>query len=169
MALIVEDGTGLTTAESYLSVADTDTYNTKYTASADWIAATNDEKERSLRVATQYIDLQYGGRWRGTRTNETQALDWPRADVEDDDGFEIDEDAIPTDLEHATAEAALRDIAGDDLLAIETEGDITADRIKVGPIEVDQEFSNPKPQQSTYPKIDRYLRSLTYPSVAIRA
>lgn len=54
MALIVEDGTGLADAESYLSVADADTYHADRNNEA-WQDYSTAEKEAALRKATQYI------------------------------------------------------------------------------------------------------------------
>ena len=67
MSLIVEDATGLSTAESYLSVANADTYHASYTGSTAWSGASTGTKERALRRATQYLDSVYGGRWLGER------------------------------------------------------------------------------------------------------
>jgi hypothetical protein len=74
MSLIVEDGTGLATAESYVSVADADAYHLAM-GNAGWTGTTT-VKEAALRRATQYLDARY--RFRGTAKTTTQALLWPR-------------------------------------------------------------------------------------------
>ena len=71
MVLIVEDGTGKADAESYLSVADADTYHTKHGDSADWDGASTGDKEEALRMGTQYLDATYNTLWIGSRANET--------------------------------------------------------------------------------------------------
>ncbi len=73
-----------------------------------------DQKEESLRLATQYLDNMYAQRWRGRRKEELQALAWPRVDVEDFDGLIVDSDSLPQKLEDATAEASLRNITESD-------------------------------------------------------
>lgn len=75
MSLIVEDGTGMSTADSYISVADADTYHSSMGNTA-WPLATEGAREIALRRATQYLDTHY--RWRGSPLSSTQALAWPR-------------------------------------------------------------------------------------------
>lgn len=71
--LIVEDGSGKTNADSYVSVADCNTY-----ATAHGLTFAGDEsaKEARLRRATQYLDAQYA--YKGVEQTDTQALAWPR-------------------------------------------------------------------------------------------
>jgi len=111
VALVVETGAGSSTAESYISVADTDTYfdskrGAASTYSADWDAASTTDaiKEACLRWATRLIDK--GWIWDGEKSTTTQALRWPRSYILDDEGTEIDGDVIPNDLKHAVAELA---------------------------------------------------------------
>lgn len=111
MALVVETGSGSSTAESYISVADADTYfdskrGPASTYAADWdaVATTEAIKEACLRWATRLIDK--GWVWDGQKSTTTQALKWPRSYVLDDEGEEIDGDVIPADLKYAVAELA---------------------------------------------------------------
>ncbi len=98
MALVVEDGTGLDTAESYVSVSDCDAYHTKMGHDA-WTGSTA-VKEAALRKATQYIDARYA--FLGTVVDEDQALQWPREDID-----------WPTKaITDATCELALRALSG---------------------------------------------------------
>ncbi len=78
MALIVEDGTGLSNAESYVSVSECDDY--AYNHGLSWTAVDSD-KEVALRKATQYLDSVY--RWKSCQSSQyTQALKWPRVDYQ---------------------------------------------------------------------------------------
>jgi hypothetical protein len=72
--LVVEDGSGLVNAESYLSVADATAYHVKFGNA--WSDPDTAKLESSLRAATQYIDSAY--RFRGCRLNPLQALQFPR-------------------------------------------------------------------------------------------
>lgn len=72
--LVVEDGTGLANAESYLSVDDANAYHTKF-RNAAWGGEVPD-LEAALRKATQFIDASF--RFRGCKLTTTQALQWPR-------------------------------------------------------------------------------------------
>ena len=162
MALIVEDGTGKSDAESYLSVADADTYHTKHGDSSDWSGASTAEKEEALRMATQYLDATYNALWIGTRANETQVLDWPRSDAEDTDGFVIASDTLPKAIEDATAEAAVRHITETDGLFpdVSTPGSIKSYKVKVGPVEEATEYVGGNPQVKAFRIIDSLLRGL---------
>ena len=65
MAIVVEDGTGKSTAESYISVADASTYHTARGNTA-WAALTTDAlREAALRKATDFMRQVYRSRWQG--------------------------------------------------------------------------------------------------------
>ena len=103
MTIIVENGTGLSNAESYASVAFADAYfAARMTGSWD---SSDSHKEMLLRVATEHIDAFYGQRFKGTRGSITQALQWPRVGVFVD-GYELESDVIPIDIQRACCEFA---------------------------------------------------------------
>ncbi len=158
---VVEDGTGLSTANSYLSVADADTYHNNVTRSDDWSGATAAVKQNALIAATQYLDIRYQGRWRGYRNTRSQALAWPRYSVEDDDGYLLDSASLPQKLEDACAEMALRVVLGDDLLGTVMEpGEVTSESVTVGPISESKTYAGGKPYGYEYPKLDALVRGL---------
>ena len=158
---VVETGSGLSTANSYLSVADADTYHSNVTRSSDWSAATAAVKQNALIVATQYLDIHYQGRWRGYRASGTQALAWPRASVEDDDGYWLDSASLPQRLKDACAELALRVVLGDNLLGTVTEaGEVVSESVTVGPISESKSYAGGKPYGYEYPKLDALVRGL---------
>jgi len=157
MALEVEDGSGKTNAESYLSEADADTYWSLRDSPAGWTDATTTEKEAALRIATEYGE--YGGRWRGYRSNTDQALDWPRMSVADDDGILISYSAIPARLEAATAELAYRHLTetGGIMPDISMPGGIQEYAVKAGPVEEKTVYTSGS-QVKWYRKVDVLLR-----------
>lgn len=160
MTLIVEDGTGLSTAESYISVADADTRHTN-NGSTLWPGTlTTAEKEEALRRATIYMEGAYRLRWRGTRLLRAQALSWPRygAIV---DGWDISSDVVPTEVANACADLALKAAAGD-LAADLTRGVV---REKVGPLET--EYDRNSPQATRYRSIDMTLAAFLKGSSAM--
>src|SRR5687767_15226190 len=109
MAIIVEDGTGLSTAESYITVAYADTYHTDR-GQTTW-TGTDAAKEAALRRALAYLDGRYGPRFNGLRKlGRDQALMWPRVGASDSEGWLIDDTVIPAELKRAQAEAALREL-----------------------------------------------------------
>ena len=168
MALTVEDGTGKVDADSYLSEADADTYWAAHGNPSTWSGITSAQKEEALRLGTQYLDLQYGQRWRGWRTNETQSLAWPRSGVRDDDGFAIDSDAIPTRLEDATAEAAIRHLTETDGLMpdIDDPG-IKKLLVKVGPITESTEYIGAADESAIFSTIEALLAPIIMAGTAV--
>jgi hypothetical protein len=113
MALTVEDGTGVASADSYSSTADADAYNTNHAADTDWSGATTANKEKALRLATQYLDLKYKLRWRGEVYSTTQGLAWPRTAFDDYDGNAITSPSLPSGVQEACIELAIRSAKGD--------------------------------------------------------
>ncbi|MGB0972784.1 MAG: DnaT-like ssDNA-binding protein, partial [Mycobacterium sp.] len=143
MALTVEDGTGLAAAESYASAAEAIAYLDAHAASGSsnvFTAASTPDQEIALRAATDYLDGNYSSRWLGYRANQVQALDWPRSDVTDIDGYAIASTTVPQRLKDATAELALRFIAtssGHDTQRLQPDqtppvGQVTVKRTKAG-------------------------------------
>jgi hypothetical protein len=112
VAFIVEDGTVVVGANSYVSLEYAATYLAArgYTLWAD-MASPGDAQESALIIATSYIDTVYRFRFPGTRKmGRGQRLEWPRADAEDIYGDVIADDVIPTELMDAVCEAAIRQL-----------------------------------------------------------
>ena len=102
MSLVVEDGTGLATANAYISVAGFLAYHVAMnnTSAADLTTA---ETEGAIRYATIWMDARY--RWRGDIVDDDQALGMPTEDGEDDQGRDIED--LPLKVANACAELAL--------------------------------------------------------------
>jgi hypothetical protein len=143
MTLVVEDGSGLSNAESYASVAEADA---RHSALGNTSWGDIVDKEVALRLATDYMLSTYRLRWRGFRTTSTQALDWPRSQVEKPDAVGAygpwpsyyDDNEIPNEIKQACIDLALKTASGD--LAPDLEP--TEKRIKIGPIEIDQDVNS---------------------------
>lgn len=155
MSLIVEDGTGLSTAESYASVAEADTYHSNI-GNTSWASLTTTVKEQLLRKASNYMVQTYRMRWAGVRKNDTQALDWPRYLVPRTDTEAVnayyDSDSVPGEVKVACAELALK--ANSFTLAPDT--DRLTKREKVGQLEVEYDTVNGKAYKM-YRAIDNLL------------
>lgn len=164
MALIVETGTGVSGADSYISLADANTYVSNHGTSAAWSAAPEASKEQALRLATQYIDLKYGDRFKGCKTWNSQAkrqsLQWPRRGAIDNDGYEYSDDELPACLLSAVVEAALRVIAGDDLLGVMDTGIIASESSTIGPLSQSISYVGGKGPYKQYPKIQALIRPI---------
>lgn len=142
MALTVEDGTGLEDAESYASVSDADAYFTAR-AVAGW-TGTDAVKEAALRKATEFISETYDGSWKGERATDTQALAWPRSDVEVSDNVILTDDLVPVALFRATCELALIALTTALYEAANADPSTVAEKTKVGPIERERKYADPK-------------------------
>ncbi|MBW7990039.1 MAG: hypothetical protein FVQ84_08500 [Planctomycetes bacterium] len=165
---VVEDGTGKTDANSYLSENDADTYFDNYDRQGNvvlWDAIA--DKEAALREATQYLDNEYRERWVGTKGSEDQALAWPRRDVFVSDGFLIDSNVIPQELKDACAELALRTDTTTTRLSpdITDPGSIRRTKDEVGPLKTEIEYSGggKGPITNIFRIIEDLLRSLVVP------
>lgn len=157
MALIVEDGTGLASADAYISLADANTYWTDR-GNSTWDAAADADKEEAIRRATEYLDSTF--EWVGVRVSQTQGLDWPRYDVIDKDGYGIDSDAIPNKLAQATARLAVNALSGD-LLPVLDAGSVKSTRSKVGDLEKETVYQDGgAPRYQSYDFVTRMLRGL---------
>lgn len=107
MAFVVEDGTIVTNANAYITVAYADTYHGDRNQGR-W-TGTVLEKEAAIIRATDHVDRTFGVRFRGIRQQREQPLEWPRYGATDDDGWTLDE-GLPPQLLKAVAEYALRAI-----------------------------------------------------------
>jgi hypothetical protein len=102
---------GGTSANSYCTVLEADTYNDNFSSGSAWAVAASDQKIRALLTATRLIDEHYD--FDGMATTWTQALQWPRSGMLDVKGAPIPYTEIPQKLKDATAEYARQLLAGD--------------------------------------------------------
>lgn len=163
MAFVVEDGSGLSTATSWISVADADTYATEVGLTA-WTGS-NSVKQTALIKAQRYITQLYRGSWKGVRSNETQALDWPRYGVYDVDGFLIASTTIPQALKEAQVELAVRALTADlvsDVAAADVA--IGSESKSIAGISKSVTYIGGKATQASYPVVDMLLAPLIYSS-----
>lgn len=103
MAFQVEDGSGLSDANSYLALADFRAHHLD--RGLDLSGEADADLQAALVQATDYIDKRFGRRFRGWRRSRSQALEWPRTDAYDDDDYTFPD--VPVQLQKATAEYAL--------------------------------------------------------------
>lgn len=135
ITIVVEDGTGVADANSYVSVADARTY-----ASNRGIVLPSDDDEVAAMLirSTDYLEAQEC-RYQGKRTSSSQSLAWPRTGV-----FlncdEVPSNVIPKSLIAAQVQLAMAINAGFDLQPNVSPQDYVT-REKVGPIET--EYADP--------------------------
>jgi hypothetical protein len=98
---VVEDGTGLSTATSYVSVDDFKQYWEN--RGVDYSGYDEDAIKGKLNLATQYIDGLYN--YQGYKWTDEQALEFPRDYIVDRNNIEWSGE-IPVNLVKATCEAS---------------------------------------------------------------
>lgn len=106
MAFVVEDGTGLESANSYASVEFADSYFSETGRTAQWGNDTP-SKQIAAILATQYMDLIFGEFLIGYRAIKTpmQSLQFPRIEAYDSEGIEVT--GVPLLWKKACCEYAL--------------------------------------------------------------
>ena len=104
VSLIVEDGTCVPSANSYVSLDYADAYM-RNTGHSDWFSKTENERKSYLINATKYIDRTYSKiGWKGIKKyHRNQSLCFPRVELYDKDGYEVG--GIPDELKQAVCEA----------------------------------------------------------------
>lgn len=183
MAFVVEDGTGLPNANSYLAVADADAYNVDHGNTA-WLGADVD-KQAALIRATAYIDASYRGRFPGYPTSgRIQNREWPRVgafvripDNGRTDAFLYDNqrdftyiggiyylavNEIPREIKAAVAEGALRELTDPGSLTPDLDRGNAISRLKAGPVEI--AYSGAATATTVFQAIDLALASLLMPA-----
>lgn len=154
MTFIPEDGTGISTANSFVSVADADSFFGSLGNTA-WSALSLSEKQAALLEATSFIQSKYTGTWIGSIFKTDQGLDWPRTGAYDKEGRELS--GVPKKLVEAVCRLALDASQSSLMEAQERGGRVVME--KVGPITT--EYANDAPSGTTYPYINVLLNGLT--------
>jgi hypothetical protein len=169
VALVVENGTGLAGANSYVSVADFEAY-----LDARATALPSGDEDGALIRATQFIDGEYRLRFPGTRLNgRAQALEWPRKDAVDQFGDDIDDDEVPIEIKNATCEAAVRELADPGSLSPDMERGGKIKELQAGSVDIT--YTDGAPAETIFSIIDKALsgiigkRSNTSSSFFLRA
>lgn len=158
MALIVEDGTGIIYANSYITLEYADNYHS-LRQNDTWDDATTVAQEASLVVATEYIEGKYGPRFRGVQAT-VSGLSFPRVDYSAYYDNNTPILGIPKDLKMATAEYALLELT-DSLYPSVVEGGITGTSRKVGSISESVSYSSTgSAAYNIHPQADSYVVGL---------
>ena len=187
MTLVVEDGTGLANAESYVS---TTTFS-EYAGRRGLTFNTDDPRigniEAALVRATEYIDPHYRGRFPGYQAQgRAQSLEWPRIGayvIIPDDGrsdafyyanrrdyfflngiYYIQPNIVPPEIIKATCEAAIRELATPGVLTPDLTREDLVTKFSVGPVSFD--YSSNARDNTIFQRLDYVLRALLLPSNA---
>ena len=157
--LILETGAGLNNSNAYI---DVDYFNDYWLTRG--VAVGNNELDiaSAIVIATQYVDSVFS--FRGEIKLTTQALSWPRVEVYDNEGREINPDVIPAKLKQAVAEYAKRQLEAALLPDMPETGAIKSKRDKLGDLETETVYQDGTGGYfgiKRYPMADNLIRSLT--------
>jgi hypothetical protein len=132
--LIVEDGTGKPKADAYVSTADVAAY--ALANGQVWAPESEALGDAAVRVATRYLDGTYRWAYSGMRKRQRdQGLEWPRINAVAMLNYPIADNEVPRELQDATCEAAIREVAAPGTLSPDIQSStitsITADSVSV--------------------------------------
>jgi len=162
MALVVEDGTGKSNANSFVDDAYFRAW-AKVRGRADLIPQSGTEREPFLVLAADYIANEKRFTWRGVRKTAEQSMPWPRTGVVDADGLSWSSAAVPWRVMMAQCELAWLNMTGVDLQpALSRGGQIISET--VGPISTT--YANAAPAETEFPAAVGVLEPLLWRSKA---
>lgn len=125
--LIVEDGTGKSDANTYVSADAFVSY-----ASLRGVTVTAESSSAALIKAADYLETCVTGDWIGEQTTATQSLSWPRS-TRDIYTREVTDLGVPRKLVQAQCLLALTVINGTDIMPVRTASAAVTKEV-VGPI-----------------------------------
>ena len=175
LAVTAEDGTGVSGADSYATLAFIDDYWIKRAEDVLaplWGRTSLAGRASAARSATTYIDARWGAVLNGVRRATGQTLEFPRDQAEDVTGRPLP--ALPLELQWATAELSGRALHGpltsDVTAAAASSGGVTK-RVKAGPVEVEFDTTGAATAtvaETSYPIVEGLMQRLTNRSGAWR-
>jgi len=141
--------------------ASSDTYATiaeyvAYAVSMGWTLADGTAaNEVNLRRSRAYLDRAY--EWHGIKTDETQALQWPRITSLYVDGYSVSSETIPQRIKDAQCEMAYLIQGGADPFETVTGGAVRREKVKAGPVESETEYAGTR-ELARYMAIEGLVR-----------
>lgn len=124
LALIIEDGTRVAGANSYVTLDEANAYLAYHAQRVAWAALSDDDKAAAIVQATRALDS--GCSWKGQKVDLQQARAWPRYGVIIEGGpgvaWEprrsrymggVGDNEVPTAVKEASMELAALMMAGD--------------------------------------------------------
>lgn len=146
---------GSASANSYVNDTEVSAYFDDRLNAATWVSADGDDRTKALLTAVKRLERE---NWLGSRVDSTQALSWPRSDVEKIDshsgsgigyGYSLGElyltTEIPQQVKDAQCELALSLLSGYGQSGGSTVKSFSADGFSVSFGETRSETSLPEP------------------------
>ena len=153
--MIVEDGTGLPNADSYVTVEFADAYFSAR-GFTDWAELTQAKKEQALIKGTDYVDNIF--QWYGKKEFEGQSLRFPRINIKDYEGEDIV--GIPNCLKQAVCDASLIATSGELFQTQEANGNVVSEKIGELSFTYSKASSETVTSASLYDSINTKLRGM---------
>lgn len=152
--MIVEDGTGMTDANSYVDVIFADSYFSTRGYSK-WGELSDEEKEVFLIRGSEYINYAFD--YYGKKSNPSQSMKFPRVELVDDEGYLVK--GIPMVLKEAVCECAKIISNGTEVFQKqESNGAVVSETI--GSLSFTYDLSRKVKDSSLYDVINLRLRGL---------
>lgn len=104
MDFVVENGTGMSDATSYVDLQYAQDYFTRKNMRDWWDNLNSDAQKNELINGTEYADKKFGPKLDGKPLNPNQALEFPRSGLKDRYGRPIT--GVPKNVKDATCEYA---------------------------------------------------------------
>ena len=130
MPIVIVATAGSKDANSFVTLAEANTYHEGHSQGSIWADATEDKRNRALVTATRQINVWFD--WDGEVTYAEQALLWPRTGAVGLNGYALDSKTIPFAIKNATSELARFRLA--DAGPTDDADDIS--RLKAGPVDI---------------------------------
>src|SRR5512140_3031441 len=162
MALVIEDGTGVTGANSYATLVEIRAYATarQYT-----VPAQDADLEALVLKAMMYLESKRR-EYKGTKTHGIGYLQWPRTDVQID-GYDLASDVIPEQLKDALAQLCFELQTVDPMKT--TSGQVVRrERMDVFETEYAVNYKAERELPAYLPKVDALLEPLCNAFSALR-
>ena len=161
--MIVEDGSNVLNANSYLSVEYADEYFALY-GQLDWTGEITD-KEQALIIATRAIDLLYRDQFMSYKLVDSKnELAFPRYAFYDNLYIYHSNKDIPKSLKDATAEIALMVLSGIDVFPKpSTEAYVKSSTVEIDVLKFVSEYRTTPPAErySGFNKVELILKPIT--------
>jgi hypothetical protein len=158
---VVEDGTGLSNATSYVSALELQQY--WFNIGYSFESLTDNDIKRLLNKSTAYIDSNYVKGFPGYRVSSTQRLEWGREGAYYTDGYDIESGTVPREIKNAVNEMAYLINQGVDPNAtISKDGKVISESVSVDVIKESVKYQEGSSMyQDIYTSVDNALYRIT--------
>jgi len=154
MALIIDATVSGANSNSYVTLAEANSYFEARLYSAVWDAASIDDRNRALAMATKRIEQE---NFYGDRASTTQKLKFPRVNIGYLDGILLD-NAIPNMLKEAQFELAIHMLSVN--MTLKGVASDAFKEIQVGSIKVQPAIDASDNASSSYSALPPFVLSL---------